>query len=372
MIALVALLFGAGCSNGPEKNDTLQIGAILPMSGPSTKLGIPKKNAMDIAVAEINMSKEILSKKIEIIYEDSKGTPKDGVAAFQKLLSTTVMKYYYIDLTPIVNSCAPIIDQKEVLTFAGSAQPEVTELSPWLFRVFAGGEQEIDMMNDYLLDNAIKTIYILHTNETYGQTASSYLKKIFESNGGKVLGSDEYALTTKDVKNILIKAKNSNPDRIIVLGYGVVFPTILKQMNELRIPNTQCVMNLGATNATVVALDSSYTNDIVFVGPRFTYLMENDSMTKEMKNFVSSYKEKHNEVPDFRAAYAYDVIKILSDVWKNVDPANVEQVAMSIRKIQNYNGASGIISFKDNGDSMTDLVLAQYKNGRMSLLNIEE
>ncbi len=363
-LLFVVLTLMGGCEKAQQG---LKIGAILPLSGYTSVLGIPKQNAMNIAAAEINF--EAGSNVLSIAYEDSKGNAKDGVSAFQKQLSTTSIQYYYIDLTTIVNACAPIVDQKQVLTFAGSAQPAVTELSPMLFRLFAGGEQEVQMMVDYLLASSISNIYVLHTNEIYGTSAFEYLKRIYSEAGGEILGKDDYPLSAKDVKNILLKAKSSGAEKIVVLGYGIVFPTMLKQMKELEIPTSQVFMNLGATNAQVVALGPDYTDGLSFVGPRFTYLYENDLMTPAVKKFIDAYKSEYGSVPDFRAAYAYDFVRILYDAWSKVGANDLNKVAAEIIKIKDFDGISGKITFRENGDSETDLIYAKYENSRLKMLD---
>ena len=92
VLLALSLLLGLFYCSKTKIEKELQIGAILPLTGNFAKIGIPKKNAMEIAAEEINNSKNKSSKKMEIIYEDSKGTSKDGVTIFQKMLSTTEIK----------------------------------------------------------------------------------------------------------------------------------------------------------------------------------------------------------------------------------------------------------------------------------------
>ena len=205
IVSMSTVMFN-GCGKKAEGNQLNKIAAILPLTGNLSKIGLPKKNAMEIAVNQINKNIPNDKDKLSIVFEDSKGTPKDGQSAFQKYLSTTNIKYYYIDLTPIVNAVAPIIDKEKVVTFAGSAQPEVTNLSKWIFRLFAGGDQEIELLVKNLIDNKVKSVYVLHSNEIYGSTAFELLKKLYEKEGGAVKGRDDYPLDIKDAKKYYCKS----------------------------------------------------------------------------------------------------------------------------------------------------------------------
>ncbi|MCD8179356.1 MAG: ABC transporter substrate-binding protein [Tannerellaceae bacterium] len=365
LICLLSLLITGifpGCQHSSE--DTIWIGAILPLSGSSAVIGEPKKRALDVSLEEFNNQHDI---KIEILFEDSKGTFRDGITAFQKLLNNKNIHYYYIDLTPIVNSCVPLVNEHNVITFAGSAEPEITQQSDYLFRLFAGGDQEISLMIDALKAENANEIYILHTNELYGINAYKFLEKEFVAQGGVVVGHEEYPMNNTDFKAVLTKAKSANPQKYILLGYGNEYAPLLKQAIEMSIRPEDIICNLGGSNKSVIDLPVEFTNGLTFIGPRFTYLMMNDKLEPEMAKFVDRYTAKYNELPDFRAAYTYDVINILMSIWKDhkTDIRDVEKMRNHLLQIRNFRGASGNISFYPNGDTRTDLVIAQYQNSQI-------
>jgi|LSQX01.1.fsa_nt_gb branched-chain amino acid transport system substrate-binding protein len=367
VILVVTIIIYCNLNKVEKPNGSIKIAVVLPLSGNMAKIGVPKKNAFELAALDINSI--VNNKRIEFEYEDSKGTPKDGLSAFQKLLIDKSNQYFYIDLTPVVDACIPIINKNKVITFIGSAQAEVTERSDYLYRIFAGGEQEIELIVNHLISINKPKIFILHTNELYGKTANDHLRELYSSIDGKIIGSDEYPVSQKDFKDIINKINQTNFDNLVILGYGLEFPSLLKQLNETKFPLEKIVMNLGATNAQVVALGPQFTDGITFVGPRFTYLLENNQLNEKMANFVNKYKAKFNEVPDFRAAYAYDFVTILYDAISKANSNSIDIVGETIIETRNYDGVSGKISFKANRDSHTDLVLAKYKEGKMVLVH---
>lgn len=371
IIALLAVLILLGLllgiKNNQGNNNVVRLGVILPLTGNSAVIGEPKKKAFDIALEQYNAE----GKKLEIVYENSLGNAKDGITAFTKLLMDKSIDCYYIDLTPIVNACVPQINSHKVITFAGSAEPEVTNLSDYLFRLFAGGDQEIEMMVNMLKQQNVKKVYVLHTNELYGINSCKLLRKLYEANGGEVVGSDEYPMNNSDFKAQLMKAKNARPEKILLLGYGNEYSTLLKQAQELSIKPNQFVCNLGGSNKTVMELPAEQIEGMSFIGPRFSYLLGNNALEPEMKDFVELYQDRYNENPDFRAAYAYDMVRIYMDVFGNGEKPE-EQIMADIKKIHNYKGASGLISFMENGDAKTDLIAAVYHDGKIKLLNNNE
>lgn len=366
IIVLALIIYGGlrfGCKNTPSDNGVVKMGVILPLSGNSAVLGEPKKRAFEIALEQYNAENE----RLRVVFEDNFGTPVGGTNAFNKMLLQNDFDCFYIDLTPVVNACIPIVDSHKVITFAGTAVAEVTNQSDYLFRIFAGGDQEIQMMVDYLHQYQIRNVFILHTNELFGTSAYHYFGKLFSDEEDKILGVDEYPMNNSDFKPQLAKAKASKAEKIILLGYGNEYATLLKQAKEYNIKSDMFVCNLGGANNSVADLPIEYNNGLIFVGPRFAYLLSTNSLTPKMKQFVDAYERKYNEKPYFHAAYAYDMITVFMDV--NADGSKTkEQIMSEIKALKNYEGVSGIISFKENGDAETDLVTAKYINGSMELV----
>lgn len=356
-----------GCSNQSKKNEVVKMGVILPLSGNSAVLGEPKKRAFEIALDQYNKERD----RLQVLFEDNYGTASGGTNAFNKMLLKNDFDCFYIDLTPVVNACIPIADANKVITFAGTAVAEVTEQSDYLFRIFAGGDQEIELIVDYLIQQRIKNVFVMHTDELFGTSAYNFFNKLYSKVGGKILGVEVYPMNNADFKSQLVKARSSQAEKIVLLGYGNEYATLLKQAKENKIKSDRFVCNLGGANNSVMELPSEFTNGLTFVGPRFSYLLNTNSLTPKMQVFVDAYRKKYNENPYFHAAYAYDMISVFMDVYGDGTKSK-EQIMSDIISLKDYEGVTGKITFKENGDSETDLITATYQNGAMNLTNAEE
>ena len=70
-------------------DDTVKIGWVGPLSPPGGySAGQEMKWAAQLAVDEENKAGGILGKRIEVVYEDTKGTPDQGTAAMEKLVNS--------------------------------------------------------------------------------------------------------------------------------------------------------------------------------------------------------------------------------------------------------------------------------------------
>jgi len=92
----------------------------------------------DKTVAEINANSGIKGNKLEVIYEDGKGTAKDSVAAVRKLIDIHKVP---VILGPAASTnflaVAPICESAHVVLIgAESAAPAISKAGEYIFRVF--------------------------------------------------------------------------------------------------------------------------------------------------------------------------------------------------------------------------------------------
>jgi branched-chain amino acid transport system substrate-binding protein len=348
----------------PVAQTTVKVGFQTPLTGPIAKLGEDRKAAVAIAVRQFNESRASGGTKLEILYEDNKGEPKTGVTIVQKWLSMEGLKYLMVDLTPVVDSVVPLADEAQVVMFAGSAQADITGRSRWVFRIFQSGWQEAEVLSKYLRDAGVAKVYVLHSNELYGNSTHDRFAARFKELGGEVVGAESYSLQATEYRSQLEKARSASPDRVLLLGYGMEYPAILKQAKEAGIATNTIVANLGGANQTVTQLAPEFTEGLVFLGPAFTYRLSQMDDFPAMQDFVTAFEAETGRRPDFRAAYAYDAAMVLALAIEKgqEDP---ERVRAAILETKDYQGACGRLSFRSDGDAETEVILARYENGRI-------
>src|SRR5512136_1258792 len=82
---LVALLLGTASPLWAA--DTYKIGAALPLTGPAQYMGEAEREAMNMAVDEINKQGGVNGQKLEIIYMDTKADVNTALSVVEKLMS---------------------------------------------------------------------------------------------------------------------------------------------------------------------------------------------------------------------------------------------------------------------------------------------
>lgn len=112
--AVVAVVFMSSRSRGPQRQ-VVRAGAILPLTGTAANYGELMKRGITIGLEECTATAGATAPRLEVIIEDSKSVPKDGVSAMQKLLQIDKVSVVMPALSSVVLACAPIAEQNHVV-----------------------------------------------------------------------------------------------------------------------------------------------------------------------------------------------------------------------------------------------------------------
>lgn len=345
LIIIIWLLYG-----GLPGTKSIRIGAVLPLTGNLAFLGDAIRNGMEMSKDQINSHGGIQGRKLEIIYEDSKGNAKDGLSGTQKLVDFDQVRFVLINLTNVCLAARPILDQKQVLAFYLSTHPAVLDGSPNGFRVFISGVQESILLSGYAREHGYKALMILNVNDAYGKGTAQYLKSMLEK-FAVIRSVEEYNLPSPDFRVIVTKIRAASPNALVVIGYGQEYPLLFRQLEEQGWSGP-VLGNISFANLAGQALQSPLVARVSYTAPGY---ISDESRHKSSQNFIGQYTQKYGKAPDFNAAYGYDNVKLLAQALSAVGDSNISRLRNHLVAVRGYEGAIGRIDLTSSGDSETDM-----------------
>ncbi len=87
--ALATSVIIASCSRAPN-NSAVRVGIFLSLTGDVAAYGQRSLRGAQLAIDEVNSGGQLGKAKIVPVIEDTKSNPRDGVAAFQKVIGYRV------------------------------------------------------------------------------------------------------------------------------------------------------------------------------------------------------------------------------------------------------------------------------------------
>ena len=136
-LTLTGLVWLGACERKQrDVQKEIAIGAILPLTGDGAKYGESARNAIELALSELNAAGGINGVTVRVILEDSEGVQQKGVSAFQKLTALDRVPAVIGGLfSSVTRAMAPVANHSKVVILSPtSSNPEITDAGDYVFR----------------------------------------------------------------------------------------------------------------------------------------------------------------------------------------------------------------------------------------------
>jgi branched-chain amino acid transport system substrate-binding protein len=210
----------------PER---ITIGVSVPLSGDSAVHGTDIQSFLRFA------NETLAENRYDFRFEDDKCSPKDAVAAANKLVHVEKVRYVLgFACSGAILAAAPIFEQARIpviVTFASS--PRIRDAGEYIFRTFPSDAVAGQKLYAYARKKH-RTMAILSEQTDYAQD----LKSAFagsNSGGDLEVIVEDYLPGTSDFRTSLLRLKSKNPEALFIITQGErAFATILDQLEVLR------------------------------------------------------------------------------------------------------------------------------------------
>lgn len=354
---------------GQPQQQSLKIGAVLPLTGRFAFLGAPIKHAMDLAVDEVNSKSGIEGRRVELIYSDSQGDPKMGVSAAQKLIDFDKVKIITTFLTGVSEAVKPVAEEKHVLLIAQTVSPSITKDAKYTIRMHYSFVKEGELLSGYLSTNSQVPIGFIRSKDP--STSFEVEKVIIPALANKGITDiidETFDVGNKDFKPHVLKMKSIGAKQLCLLGYGNDMPNILKELKVTGLLDSAILSgNLGFVELPKETPQELF-KDIVFTTPPYLIKLEKN---KAIVAFEDAYRSKYNEQTiSYSAYYAYDMIYLLKDAFDFTPSDDIESLRRTLSN-RTFELMTGAYRFSENGDAHPPAVLATFKEGEIALFKSE-
>lgn len=359
--ALATVLCFANCSKQPPaENGTINIGAVLPLTGSAAVWGQNVKKGMDLALDEVNNSGGVRGSRVVVYYEDSEGLPKNAVTAFTKLIDAHGVQATIGDVaSSAVLSMAPVATQRKVVLLSpGASNPDISNASPFVFRNWHSDAQEGVYLAEIAYNKlGMRRVSIIYVNNGYGKGLEQVFTKRFSKLGGKIQTAEAFAQGATDFRSQLTRIKTSDCDGVFMPGYPQEMPEVLKQVKELGLAK-QFLCPSAFEDQQTLKLGGDATEGVIYDYPK-----QGDLSRPYVAKFYKDYKQRYGQPPGALSDTGYDALMLVVQAMKAFGSSGVA-IRDGLRGIKNFPGVAGDTTFDDHGDIIKQFNLKTVKKGQ--------
>ena len=404
VITLLTISISCETTEKETVEETIKIGAIIPLTGDLSSFGETMAKAIRLAEKEINEGGGVLGKKISVEMCDDRTTPEGARKCFDDLTAKNI-KFIIGPATSsaiIKGICGgnppscDYIKQKRALIISPSAtSPLISTLDDdgliWRNAPSDAFQGKIlaELMRGKIKPEIISNnISVIYRNDAWGKSLADVFKAEFERLGGNILSYVSYP-EEKDsgFSGEIAKAyENGEPESLVLVTFATDGLNLLKDLKSYIASQGKPKPKLFGTDGNK---DTSITGDPTvadLIKENFTGTAPSAPLDDPIyKAFSDKYRQSYGASPEIYNENVYDCVYIIAlgiQAAGEYDPDKVKNKIISITsggekvspvsaggrwkeiidKISqgadiDYDGASGGNEFEENGDTKSGVYI---------------
>lgn len=370
-LALILSVSLSACT--PEQNGesstaagSVRVGLLVPLTGGAASYGQNARKGAELALQEFRTVHPEF--RIDLRTEDSRGEPQAGNIAASKLIDAEGVVAIIGDVTSSVTlAAAPLANERRVpLVSPGASDPKVTGAGEYVFRTWPSDVFEAGTMAKRIAESGIKRLAVVHINNDYGkaweQALAARLRTVKPA--VEIIRVEPFEQGAREMRAQLERLRNAAPDALLFVGYPESAVTLGTSLSNVgwRIP-------IFASSAIE---DPQVSERVGTVLEGTVYTRPLTATTQRHSRFVAAYRAAYGEDPGVVAAEAYDAMALVLGAAAAAHDAGEavtgESIQRRLRQTRDYDGASGLLSFDENGDVVKPVGFYTLRGGRFQEL----
>jgi len=323
--------------------------------------GLMSRQGTELAVDAINKRGGIRGHRLSLVRVDDEGTGAKAATVAQELIDAdSVLAVIGHANSSATVAAARVYDGQLAAVSPSASSPELTGLSPWMFRVIPSDSANGQDLARFATRLGHARAAILYENNSYGRGLADSFRRAFR---GDVTSLEPVAVDGKEVEPYLAYLKLHEPGLIFVAGSDGSGLEILRQARRQGITSSF----LGGDGWAGITSDT-VTSEGVYVGAPFSA----DDPRREAQEFVQAFRAKFGRDPNSFAALAYDATMVVAQAIERGGATRtaVRDYLASMHDANTYQGITGPIAFQATGDvSGKPMAMTRVHRGALVLQN---
>ncbi|MFZ1172099.1 MAG: ABC transporter substrate-binding protein [Bradyrhizobium sp.] len=349
----------------------INIGVILPLSGPNAQFGINSRNGIELAADDINAAggiAELGGAKINLVVGDATSTPTTAGNVAQRLITQQ-------DMTAVLGAFA------SSLTLAISEVTERRDI-PLLTMSFA----------DQITGRGYKNIFqVVAKASVIGKAQFDYTSAIAQAAGAKLdkiaIMYEDTAYGTAQAKGLRAGAKAANVEIVMDDAYPLGITDTTPLVNKLRESGAQAVFPVSYLNDSLLIIRTMRQQKLTIpaIGGAAGYVIPDfeKALGEFSENVLSINTSNYDLAPEltdrFRKRFGYFMVhealehavclEVLVQAIKKAKSAKAEEVAAALRGAKFTGGwingmTGGAVQFDQAGLNVLSVPLMVQWRGK--------
>ncbi len=355
------------------------IGVILPLSGVYQPFGERALQGIQLAVKEMDPREK--SFPVSLAIRDSKGNPSEAEKAVEDL-SAKEKPIAIIGplLTTTVDGAARKAQELKVPLLTLSQKEPLSGKDDFVFQNSLLPSSQIEALVTYAIQELkLRTFAVFYPNSPYGSHFKTLFAQEVHRRGAKVLAVVVYQEDQKDFgqeikgffKMTRVQKENSRRTKEELMSGlpvdGLFIPDthdrvglILSQMSLFDISGLTFLGTNAWSGPGLISVAGRSSEGAVYVDTFFKR-----APSPRVTRFVEEFRKVYQREPETLEALSYDGARFLLEILRSKETSSPVQMRDELRRVQNFQGVSGLNGFGEDGKMIRTLSILRVNNGQI-------
>lgn len=307
--------------------DPVKIGLLEDQSGNFAIAVIPKIQATQLAVEEINAKGGILGRPIKLTHYDTQSDNTRFQEFARRLIQQDKVDVIFGAFSSASREAIrPIMDRYKQLYFYNN-QYEGGVCDSNVFVTGAVPEQQFSTLIPWMMEKYGKKVYTIAADYNFGQISAEWVRMIVKEKGGTMVGEEFIPLSVSQFSQTIQNIQKAKPDVLVTLLVGA---------NQASFYEQQASANLNFPMASSVNVGQAYEHKR-FKAPALKDMYVTANYIEEIDSPASNdFKKRfHAKFPDApyinqEAANAYNVVYLYKAAAEKAGSTDMKAVRKAL------------------------------------------
>lgn len=354
-----------GADGGESSGEPIVVGAVLDITGAGASLAGPQVKALELVAAQINAEGGIDGRELHLEIIDNQSAEAEAAQATTRLVNEGVDLIIGASRTGPSMAMRQISIDNETPMISLAAGDAIVADAPPVFKTTKGTSIMVQKLVQHFATQGFETVGLLRDGSGFGEGVDALFQAAGEEHGLEVVFDDRFDPQETDFNPLMVRMRDAGADVNVLWAIGS--PSFLAT-NAYRELGVEAALALPTTSPVFLTEAGDNANGVVFPGEKmfvWDELPEDDPQYEVIRQFVETYREEYDEVPDHFAAAARDALVQAVEAFRaaGTDPAGVID---HLESLDGWVGVNGIYdrSADDHvGLGPDDLVIVEVTSG---------
>lgn len=342
LVVVSVIIIGAALINqGFAQDNPIILGNMADFTGTYAVMSKMQKDAVDMAVKEINESGGLLGRQVKVIHEDTQTSTSIATRKIERLILEEKADFLVAPVTSASTlAIMPIANQYNKLLLVPMSQSvKVTgeNKNKQTFRVCANPSITSKALVDWMTKNLGTKYFLLTVDYAWGRSTSEEYNKLLKEKGATIEGETFFPLNTKDFAPYFGKIKAAKPDVLFITAAGNDSVSVLTQAEQYGLKKMTKICGDGSlVSSDILGALGSSANDII-TADYYADTLD----TPENNAWKAKYVKLYGSNPSKFSVSSYEAVMWAAQAIKKAGTLDTDKVVAAFEG-STYSGPQGV------------------------------